>query len=357
MKLLRLLITFIVISGPLAAGPVFFRECCCRQPCSYITWRGACCVPSYNLYADFLYWQVHPDGLDFARDGGIAALPTTDVEQGKILNPGCRANPGVRIGLKVDLGPCCTWDVFGQYTYLNNNFRKTSSKGLGVEGLRPLVWNLGVGGSEDINLAEGRWKHEISILDIGLGNTFCVDSCFSFRPHLGLKTTWQKLRYRVKYENIVNATTTSQDQICFVTDFNGIGLRGGMESQYKLFRCLSFVGNFAFSAMYSDLNTNRQDDHIDNINSGTSPIIANTWFNREHCTLIPVTEILVGLQWDIPMMCDYEYHIMIGWEAQVWWNMMQYIFVNNNSGGNAYEFGARGNISYQGLTARLSASF
>jgi len=358
MKYLRFLVTLLLISGPLSAGPVFFTECCSRPPCSFISWRGDCCVPQYTLYADFLYWQIHPDGLEFARSGGVAPNSTTEVETGDILSPGCRAHPGLRIGFVVDIAPCCGgWEGYVQYTYLKNSIVNSAEVEFGVEGLHPLLWNLGASGEEDINFTKGRWQHEINTLDVGLGNRFCVHPCFSFTPYLGLKTTWQKLRYVVTYENFVNTTVKSQDQVCFVTDFNGIGLRSGLSAEFKLCRCLSIIGNFAMSAIYSELNTNRRDDHIDNLLSGSSQAIANVWFNWEHCTFIPVTELLVGICWDIPFVCGYDYHIMVGWDAQVWWNMMQYILISNNTVGNAFEFGARGNITYQGLTARLGVSF
>jgi len=356
MRFFYFLAALFALSGPLTAGPVFFRECCCRPPCSYITWRGSCDLPTYNLYADFLYWQNHPEGLDFARDGGIAASATTDVERGNILTPGCKSYPGLRIGLIVDL-PCCCWDAFGQYTYLSNSFANSDSRGLGQAGLKPLVWNQGVSGDDDINFAEGKWKYEVNVFDFGMGNTFCVYPCLSFRPHLGFKATWQKLRYRVTYENRIDSTTTGKDQICFVTNFNGIGVRGGIDTQIKICRSLSFVGNLAMSALYSDLNTNRRDDHTDNIQDGNSPSVPNVWFNSEHCTLVPVTEIMVGIQWDMPLCNNYEYKIVIGWEGQIWWNMMQYLLINNSTASNGFEFGARGDITYQGLIARLGLSF
>lgn len=356
MKLIRLLATFFVLSTPLSAGPIFFRECCGRQPCSFITWRGDCCVPTMNLYADFLYWQVHPDGLEFARDGGVSTNSVTEItEQGKILSPGCRAKPALRIGLEVDIGPHCNWDVFAQYTYLSNTFSRSKSP----EGtqLLPLVWNLGTPPTDGLSYAKGKWRHEINVLDFGLGHTFCVDKCLMFRPHFGLKATWQKLKYSVVYQYMETTSVTSQDAICFTTDFNGIGLRGGLESRINVCGCMSFVGNFAFSAVYSDLNTYRQDQHINDIFSGTSPRVTNVWFNCEHCTLVPVTEIFVGLQWDVPMMCGYEYYLLLGWEGQVWWNMMQYVLISNGTDVNNYDFGQPGNITTQGLVARLGVCF
>jgi len=359
MKLARYLITFLILAAPLSAGPIFFRECCGRQPCSFISWRGDCCVPRMHLYADFLYWQVHPDGLEFARSGGVAADSVSELtDQGEIITPGCGGKPGLRIGLELDLGPHCNWDAFAQYTYLSNTFSR-SAKPDAASGapLVPLVWNLGTPPLNGLNFAKGRWRHEINVLDLGMSHTFCVDKCFMFRPYLGLKATWQKLKYSVVYRYDQTTSVTSQDVACFTTDFNGIGLRGGLATRINVWGCMSFVGNFALSALYSDLNTHRLDQPIDDIFSGTSPRISNVWFNREHCTLVPVTEVFVGIQWDMPMMCGYDYYLLLGWEGQAWWNMTQYVLISNGTGINNYDFGQPGNVTYQGLVARLGVGF
>ncbi|NGX58258.1 MAG: hypothetical protein K940chlam3_01163 [Chlamydiae bacterium] len=357
-KLLLFLGLLLISSGAHAAcRPLMFGECCGREPCSFITWRGDCKVLTYQLYADFLYWQIYGEGLEFARDGGSSGAPGTPVDEtGTILSPGCRAKPGFRIGLTVDL-PCCTWDAFGRYTYISNNLLGSKRVANGVTGLNPLIWNHGVNGTEDINYAEGKWGFEVSVFDFGLGHNFPIGGCFNFRPHLGLKTTWQKHHYRVTYENIVNTATITRDQICFVTDFNGVGLRGGFDAEWRLCRCLSFVGGISTSALYSDLNQNRRDDHTDNILSNNPISVTNVWLKDEHCVLLPVTELLIGLQWVAKMFTGYEYSILVAWETQKWWNLNQFLFISNDTVNNNFEFGPQGGVTYQGLTVRLKLDF
>lgn len=355
---LAILCVCLLYSSSLPAEGLFFTECCGRQPCSYISWRGDACRPTYDLSADYLFWQNHVDGLEYASVGGLAASADEDIDQGHILDTGCRSKPGFRIGLKVDLCQTC-WDAFGQYTFLNyDEVTAAEDPGaIGLSSIRPLLWTFGTEAGETLSLAKGVWRSQINTFDFGMGATIRLDSCFAFRPHLGLKATWQKLKYHVTYQTRPSTTQTTQDDICFTTDFNGLGIRSGMDTEWTICRNLSFVGSFALSAVYSDLNTNRRDEHINNILSSSSPRFKNVHINVEHCTLVPVTELFFALRWEIPMMNGYDYTVMLGWENQMWWNMTQFVLVSGENDPSRYDFGVSGNIAYQGLVARLGVAF
>lgn len=337
--------------------PLMFGECCARQPCSYISWRGECCLPTYELYADFLFWQTYPEGLEFARVGGISTDPSAPIDEtGSILAPKGRGKPGFRIGLIVDL-PACTWDAFGRYTYLSGGLIESKIAENGSPGMKPLIWNLGMDETQDIHYAAGKWKYEVSVFDFGLGHNTPVCRCFNLYSHLGLKTAWQKFHYRVTYQDIVSQGTITQDQSFFMTEFSGVGIRGGIDADWNFCRFLSFVGGFSFSTLYSNINLSRQNNHTDNILSPSRTTVTNVCIKDDHCTLIPIAELLVGIQWRGLLCNGYEFTLMVAWEAQKWWNLNQFIFLQEGSNSNHIEFNPGGGITYQGLTTRLTLSF
>jgi hypothetical protein len=347
----------------------------------------ACEMPDFVLYADFLYWQIHTEGLEFARNGGFSDGPTVAIENtGEIVTTDCDFEPGFRVGLIVDLG-CCNWDFYAQYTYLSACFSEEVTGDAATTDIQPLIWNQGIGQNQfitvngeffqlpSLTLARGEWDSCQNVLDFGLGRTFSVNNCFDMRPHIGFKATWQELKYNVRYERPalvvdINGTPTQIAESAAVdirnkTDFDGIGLRGGLDAKWRFSPCLSLVGGFAVSAVWSDIEIHRHDTFT---SAGEED--NNVDVKRKNCALIPVTELLLGLQYDATL-CDFDFFVFVGWENQVWWNLNRNLYVENSTlfsrfldpanpqvvGTNDYQFGPSGNLTNQGLTVRAGFAF
>jgi hypothetical protein len=347
----------------------------CPDPCPKPYCPPASCLgcPSqYELFADFLYWQINPDGLEFARMHGISSGPSEPAICGGIFSPKCKPGAGFRVGLVIDLD-CSEWDVFAQYTRLAQKFSSTFTDDFTPiipippngndngnfdppQSLYPLIYNQGIGGNQQLTSAKGAWDSCINVLDFGMGRAIAVSPCFDFRPHFGLKASWQQLKYHVRYDTLI---VVDEEEIVPIaadirnkTDFSGIGLRGGFDASWNFTPCVSLVGAFALSALWSDIDTHRQDS-FDIDEQGT---VQNVDLRLNKCALIPVMEILLGFRYDT-MWCDTDIFAFVGWENQVWWDMNRFIFIENNDTGNNYHFGPAGNISYQGLTVRGGFGF
>jgi hypothetical protein len=328
-------------------------------------------LSNYSVYADFLYWQVNPEGLKYARKGGLSQGPDVEAVCGHIATASCEAEPGFKIGTVLDLG-CCEWDFYAQYTWLGQCFSDSLSnpaetfEGLlipGTEDLQPLIYNQGLGPDQDfpLTLAKGEWDSSFNVLDFGLGRTFVVNDCFDFRPHLGFKATWQKLKYNVRYEGLIVVEEETFLPVAVdirnTTDFCGVGLRGGFDAAWRFAPCFSVAGGIAAAAVWSDACVDREDFY--SINGGQAT--KNIDLHMNHCALIPVMELLLGLQFDT-VWCNTDVFVFIGWENQVWINLNRFIFIENsglegNVGNNSYQFGPAGNVAYQGLTLRAGCGF
>jgi hypothetical protein len=349
------------------------------DPCA---WNMPDCV----FYADFLYWQANPEGLEFARKGGLTDSPLSPLSgPGEILSPGCKMEPGFRLGVIIDTD-CCDWDFYAQYTWLNQSFSRSETANPDAN-LQPLIANQLISADQvlvidgnavemaPLDSASAQWRSTFNVLDFGMGRTFAVNNCFELRPHLGFKATWQTLRYSVTY------TRPSQDvgeQLAIAsqrvdmrnkTEFNGIGLRSGFDTAWRFSPCLSLVGGFAVSAVWSDIEVHRE-DWVQSPRGGDNPVTQTLNFKKKECALIPVTELLLGLRYDMTV-CDYDIFVFLGWENQVWWNLSRFIVLDNvpalgaelsdpvatTKSHNGYDFGPQGNVAYQGLTLRAGMDF
>jgi len=320
------------------------------------------CIEMYNMdyqfYADFIWWQIAGSGLEFARLGGMQTDPTLEVnERGCIISPKCHFEPGFRIGMMFN--PCgSTWDIFGQYTYLYTNVSTEESVELGVAGLRPLIWTHAYGGSTDLTLTRGEWQTHFNVFDFGFRKTYCIDNCFDFHPHLGIKAAWQKFQYDVTYQEMESTSTTSQSVQRIHTDFNGVGLRGGFDAAWRFSSCFSIVGGTAFSTVYSEICNTREDTFTDDINLNTPNTDINVNLKEEACALIPVIELTFGIRYNEHICGCYDVFAFVGWENQVWMDLNRNIYIQNTTtGNNNIQFGPSGHVTYQGLTARFGIGF
>ncbi len=349
--------TLLTLTGSAASLSAAY-DACCPDPCETNCFDLCdCCMPDFVVWADFIYWQVHPEGLQFARTDGISPDTATPLEtKGRIISPDCKIEAGFRVGAMIDIG-CCNWDVFAQYTWLrpclskriDNDFVPGSGEGSGD--LHPLIWNLaaGLAGDQVISEAKATWDNSYNVLDFGMGRTFSANCCFDFRPHLGFKATWQQMKYNVSYVHQTSTTDSENVQIKSKTDFNGIGLRGGFNAAWRFTPCVSLVGGVSVAAVWSDIEVNRKDFY-------ESEKVVD--IEDCHCALIPATELLLGIRFDTTVCSCYNIFVFAGWENQIWWNLNRFLFVSNSTGeSNSYQFGPHGNVTYQGLTVRGGLMF
>ncbi len=63
-KTAAILAVFFTMTGAVAADYDPYCEETYWDPC-------ACDMPDFLVFADFILWQVHPEGLEFARKGGM----------------------------------------------------------------------------------------------------------------------------------------------------------------------------------------------------------------------------------------------------------------------------------------------
>jgi len=358
-KFKQALVASIVLLSIPSLATASWADCCPDFSACASEW---CSGVDAEIYADFLLWQTGVDGLEFARQDGIGNTSTTDVTSpGKIYSVDCQYDPGLRVGVIFDL--CrCNWDFFADYTYFYERFGTTAhtvtgSGGVIPAGLVPLINSNG--GLSDLQEATGNWDNRLQVFNAGFGRTFDVCGCFLFRPHLGIKATWQTMQTRIVYDRTSNIfAPIARDTLAFTTDFDGVGLRGGFDTAWIFNRSVRLIGNFSMSSVWSDLKLLRQDTRTTVLTDGQvlNPI-TSVDVKENSCVLIPVMELLLGVRFDTCLCCCYPAYVMVGWETQFWFDLNRMILYSEGDDINQIVFGPQGNVHYQGLTVRAGIGF
>ncbi len=313
------------------------------ETCAY-EWCD-CDMNGFRFYGDFIYWQINPEGTEFARQGGFTATRETNLPEsdyGRILSANCEFCPGFRIGLNYDL-ELSNWDAFAQYTFLVGRLEKQIQNDAGNSDIHPLLDQFGGFGS--VNFAKGDWSSDLNVLDFGFGRTFDVLCCYSFRPHFGFKATWQNQRYNVSYERIINTNGDRMSEtLHFLSHFNGIGLRGGFDTSFEIAPCVSFVGNCAVSSLYSNHH---------------SAYSERSWISKANePVLIPVIEMMAGVAYTRKIDRCYDAFAMLGYETQVWFGASRFIFHRHHQEGGVIDTRlSKGNLTFHGLVARAGFNY
>ena len=301
------------------------------------------------LVADFIYWKVREDGLDYAQKGvGDTANPVTS--KGKVYEPDFSFEPGFRVGLGLNLAHD-GWDLLLRYTWINTHVIDTASVDPTLEGLQPL-WthapnNLLSGG---LQRALSDWDLHTSVLDLEWGRHYYISRFLTLRPFFGLKGFWQNQDYQLAYTGFVDPARTifGESRVHLDQDSWGFGIRFGTNTSWYFAHHWSVYADLALTAAWTKFDLERRDRVIvDSMN--TDSVVVHLDYDRYAMT--PILELSVGLRWEI-WFNDDSYHALIqaGWEEQLWWSFNRLYRIGA-------PYAAEGNLQYQGLTVKFQFDF
>lgn len=214
-------------------------NCCepvCADSCS------DCCL-NYSVEVDFLWWDVRRTYPNYSvseeKSFEIGSLVSNEV---KFPNTGY--HPGVRVGFYLD-DLCQCWDLGIIWTNYESNSHTKAHFDLGDS-------NSVLNGLQDLKRSI---KTDFNCLDIDVSRTFCCNSCFTIRPHFGLRALWIKDSTKTKgFGFVVDDPSEFLLYSAHTQDDNsGVGVEGGLWAECKLWCGLSLVGHFGGSVIrYKD---------------------------------------------------------------------------------------------------------
>ncbi|MCI5051523.1 MAG: Lpg1974 family pore-forming outer membrane protein [Simkaniaceae bacterium] len=304
------------------------------------------------ITADFIYWSVREDGLNFATSG-YAAAPTTTLAKGKVYQPDFNWHPGFKAGLGLTLAHD-DWDLFLEYTWMNAPMDWTTATNNGTDNSTlQSSWIFDVNDSvQRLTRATGAWSNNVNTADLTMGRHLFISHYLALHPHIGLKASWQKQRYKAYYQETDGVLgDITETRLSFRQQFFGIGLLAGIDSSYYFDKNWSLFGDFAASALASHFDVDHKSSQFLILNGEKNG--ANTvplYFDEKVDTITPVLEWAMGVRWDYWFNEDsYHVALQLGWEQQFWLDMNRFH--------NVFDGGARGNLTMQGVTFKFRFDF
>ena len=185
-------------------------------------------------------------------------------------------------------------------------------------------------------------------IDLDLGREYYVSKWLTMRPHVGLRTAWVHQKLEINH-NRFESTPGIDDDLDLESNFWGLGLETGIDTQWGLGNGWSIYGNAAFAFLYGFHDT----EHGEDVDYG----VEFTWGDVDwsYRTTRAIGDLQMGLRWDT--WTDDErvhFRIQAGWEHHIYFSQNQFPrFVSSEALGNFVA--NQGDLTLQGwtLSARL----
>ncbi len=284
----------------------------------------------YNLsaFVDVLYWKFYDGGNDYSVKNNTV-LPKII---GRMEKLNYEWEPGYRIG--ASYGFSDQWDFTVSLIRMKSDCddEKHAPAGGALEPVSPYGVNGGFGGV--------RKNLKYSVFNFEMGSSYFVSRSFYLRPHFGAQAAWihQKIHSSSSGNSVYNR---------FQNQFNGGGLRLGLDTKWFFDSHWNFVFNAATSALYGKFNVSMRD------NSTTTSHIG-----ADISRLVPSVQSLAGLCWEMNFAEDNNHiSLLLAYENSYWWRQNQLVRFENNLRAPSYGSRMSEDLGMQGLTFDLTLFF
>ncbi len=137
-------------------------------------------------------------------------------------------------------------------------------------------------------------------------------------------------------------------------NFWGIGLRGGLDSQWGLGCGFSIYGKAALSILWGQMKVNQSSVIY---NTGRTASVTADSFSDVHHVCKPVADMALGLRYDTTFSDDsYAFGVFAGWEHHYFWAQNKLFRFNSSSPTFSVNQNA-GDLSTSGVNVGLSFDF
>lgn len=353
---LSMAMTSLVLADYVDNGDMQYQSQCCPEEYTCFTPSARpeiCNGADFYVTGEFIWWTAREAGLAIAADGFSNGI-TGFSHSGKLHYVDFKWRPGFKVGIGLNLDHDC-WDIYANYTWFQGKGGKRSVSSTPTETtIRTSLLTNATGLVNPIQV-EGSWNLHFNVVDLELARNFYVSRCLALRPFVGVKGTWQTQRFHAQIVSqfpfdptLILPIDTAREQ--FKERFGGIGLRGGLDSNWYFTRHWGIYANASASALWGRFN-NRTKENVHREFEDHIEIFDLENVKDKFDTLLPVLEMGLGLKWENWFSCD-EYHIEadLGWEEQIW-------FAMNDFSPYSLAGSACSNLVLYGLTAKLQFDF
>jgi len=300
----------------------------CRSGSRFASGRPVTSGYDLSAFVDLLYWKFYEGGGDYTVKSRVENACV-----GRMEKLSFEWEPGYRIG--ASYGFSDLWDFTGSFTRMKSDGDDDVHAPAGGE--LSMVSPYGVYGA----VGSFREKLQFSLFNFEIGSSYFVSHSFYLRPHFGAQVAWIHQKFQASSSGY-SAYNRFQNQ------FNGGGLRAGLDTKW-FFDChWNLVFNAAASALYGKCKVLMRNDSSGYI----THIKAN--INR----IVPSLQSLVGLCWETNFSEDNNHiSLLLAYENNYWWRQNQLIRYENDLSDAPYGTRLSEDLGSQGLTFELSLFF
>lgn len=340
-----------------------------------------CCSPcgscnDWSFTAEALIFKACEDGLNF---GTHTEVFTDSNDQDFIDSRVKNIHPDWHVGFRLGIGyslPCDCWGMELNWTHFQSHANSTFSSPFNEQDVSvpgPLQFFTPAYGYTDLNTqaadaitsTKSSWKLHLDLIDLELGRSICLSECLTIRPHIGVRAAWINQSFNI--QNFADAPSLSgviQD-VHLTNDYEGVGLRGGLDTQWNLGCGLSLYGEAAASVLYGNFNLKSENEFAFFVTSTEGFAVED---KDEFCACRASTDAALGLRWR-GCFCNDRVAVTLqaGWEHHLFFNQNQFEdFVILGTNGGAFDTnvgdvknpqGYHGNLCLKGVTLSAKIDF
>ncbi|MGE5195843.1 MAG: Lpg1974 family pore-forming outer membrane protein [Anaerolineae bacterium] len=319
----------------------------------------------WYLTGSVLFWNSRQDGLDFAIESDFFVAGGAQIlDESETKEPKHKWEVGFRAGVGYVFDHD-GWDAYLNWTHFRNRTsRDEDADTTNSSEVLLALWSDTPTTAGHTLLAqeiETEWKLELDLIDLELGREFYTSKWLCIRPHMGVRGANIRQRYEIEYLgtslDTLQTTSNVSDEVRMKNYFDGIGVRGGLNSMWTVGSGWSIYGNFAMSILYGYFKTKVKEEIRPVINAAEIDVLE---LERHFRTSRAVLDLALGLQYDHTFLhANTHLAVSLGWEHHMFFNQNQLWRVTKvanaaGSGQNVFT-SPHGDLSTQGwtLTARL----
>jgi len=297
---------------------------------------------------DLLYWYASVNGLPYSisNKGG-----STFINHGKMHNARSTWDQGFRVGFGYQTTRD-TWDFVVYWTRYYSSSPTHAKIALGQGVIFPTLTNPTA--PRVINVLDrshAHWKVHLNLIDLEIGREFLASKFLAMRPFIGPRTAWVSHLYRVRYYGI-DVPPRFTDRVQMSSEFFGMGVRAGLNTEWRLKYGLSLYGNGALSLLYGRFLI--QDQERVSSSSTNVERLSVLWRYKQS---VATTDLGAGVRYHVGFF-DEDYHLdlQLGYEQHYFPSQNALMFFNDDTAPGIFSSRA-GDISFNGWTFSLRLDF
>ncbi len=288
------------------------------------------------ISGEVLAWFATQDDMAYAVE--LSATPAeNNFNEGNVRHWKGKWNAGFRLGLGYNMAHD-GWDTDLYWTHYSSRGRSDAGEceecGCETTFINPIFYpkeyrsssSNGTSPTFAIEAEAKKWKLNLNMVDWELGREFFVSKWLTLRPHMGLRGAWVRQKFGVEYAGGNVATPysatalTGANSVDFETMKNnywGVGIRGGLDTQWGLGSGWSLYGKLALSILWGKFKVSEEAE-VQNETTGTEADVMT--IRNKFTVMRPVADLALGLRYDTTFSDDsWGMGFWAGWETHYFW--------------------------------------